>query len=318
MPSVAINPPKTPVTKGSSGVAAATLPNICKMPPPPPPFVPTPLPNIGQSGKQPQGYSTSVKIEGQPVAVRGASFGSSGDIASKATGGGIVSNNAEGPTKFAAPGSLDVTIEGKNVQLLSDQMLNNCGPAGSPPNSATLQGLVQGVLVVFSLGEGDLNCPHPNMERDDGNERRKREKAEMSQISESSKARTKLNQAVKADQRGRPAVANQLLAQAVEAERQAAAIGFEREVAKQTEAKETGVTYYCPDCGMQGELDTVTKNGVVKECKQTGAAASYRQLQKHKSAVGVLFPGAPVHIAVPAGCARDVTPAIDRSAIQEH
>src|SRR5262249_58617510 len=154
MPTVAVNPPKTPVTKGSSGIAAATLPNICKMPGPPAPFVPTPLPNIGQSGKQPDGYSTSVKIEGQPVAIAGASFGSSGDIASKGTGGGIVSNNAEGPTKFIAPGSLNVQIEGKNVQQLSDQMMNNCGPGGSPANAATMAGVLQVPEVVFA---GDLD-----------------------------------------------------------------------------------------------------------------------------------------------------------------
>jgi hypothetical protein len=143
MPSVAVNPPKTPVTKGSHGLATATLPNVCKMPGPPAPFVPTPLPNIGQSGKQPDGYSTSVTMEGDSVAIRGASFGSMGDIASKGTGGGIVSNNAEGATKFLAPGSLNVQIEGKNVQYLGDQMLNNCGPGGSPANAATLAGVLQ-------------------------------------------------------------------------------------------------------------------------------------------------------------------------------
>ena len=31
MASVAIHPPKTPVTKGSMGIAKATIPNICKM-----------------------------------------------------------------------------------------------------------------------------------------------------------------------------------------------------------------------------------------------------------------------------------------------
>src|SRR5262249_47200968 len=116
MASVAVNPPKTPITKGSNGIAAATLPNICKMPPPPPPFLPTPLPNIGKSGLSPQGYSTSVKVEGNAVAIFGSSFGSMGDVASKGTGGGIVSMNCEGPTKFIAPGSLTVQIEGKNVQ----------------------------------------------------------------------------------------------------------------------------------------------------------------------------------------------------------
>lgn len=158
MASVSVNPPKTPITKGSNGIATATLPNVCKMPGPPAPFVPTPLPNIGQSGKQPDGYSTSVKVEGQPVAIAGASFGSSGDIASKGTGGGIVSNNAEGPTKFIAPGSLNVQIEGKNVQQLSDQMMNNCGPSGSPANAATMLGTIQEVSLTVVSGSAET-CP---------------------------------------------------------------------------------------------------------------------------------------------------------------
>jgi Toxin PAAR-like domain len=110
------------------------------MPGPPAPFVPTPLPNIGKSGDSPDGNSQDVTIEGNPVAIQGASFGSQGDMASKGTGGGIVSNNTHGPTKFLGPGSLDVKIEGKNVQLLSDPTLNNGGPSGSPPNAATMAG----------------------------------------------------------------------------------------------------------------------------------------------------------------------------------
>jgi len=133
MATVSVNPPKTPVTKGSSGIAAATVPNVCKMPGPPAPFVPTPLPNIGKSGDSPKGYSKKVKVEGQPVAIKGATFKSMGDIASKGTGGGIVSSNTHGPTKFIGPGSFNVKIEGKNVQYLGDPMLNNCG---SPPNSS--------------------------------------------------------------------------------------------------------------------------------------------------------------------------------------
>lgn len=155
MASVAVNPPKTPVTKGSSGIAAATTPNVCKMPGPPAPFVPTPLPNVGRSGNSPKGYSNSVKFEGNAVAIRGASFGSQGDIASKGTGGGIVSMNTHGPTKFVAPGSLDVKVEGKNVQFLSDQMSNNNGPSGSPPNSATLAGVLQAPNVVVQNASGD-------------------------------------------------------------------------------------------------------------------------------------------------------------------
>src|SRR4051812_45873897 len=117
MSSVGIHPPKTPVTAGSHGVAKATLPNICKMPGPPAPFVPSPLPNSAKSELSPTGYSKTVKIEGNAVAIRGATFESMGDIASKATGGGLISANTHGPAKFITPGSLTVKVEGKNVHL---------------------------------------------------------------------------------------------------------------------------------------------------------------------------------------------------------
>jgi hypothetical protein len=79
-----------------------------------------------------------------------------GDAASKGTGGGIVSSNTHGPTKFVGPGSLNVNVEGKNVQLLADPMLNNCGPSGSPPNAATLAGVIQGTATPgFANDVGD-------------------------------------------------------------------------------------------------------------------------------------------------------------------
>jgi uncharacterized Zn-binding protein involved in type VI secretion len=135
----AINPPRTPVTAGSKGTAAATLPNVCKMPGPPAPFVLTPLPNIAKSSINLQGGTKTVKIEGKSVAIRGATFGSTGDIASKATGGGLVSANTHGPAKFVAPGSMNVKLEGKAVHLLGDAMTNN---NSNPPNAGTVM-LVQ-------------------------------------------------------------------------------------------------------------------------------------------------------------------------------
>lgn len=144
MSTVGIHPPKTPVTKGSMGIAKATLPNVCKMPGPPAPFVPAPLPNIAKSGSSPKDYSTSVKIDGNTVAIRGAMFESMGDVASKGTGGGLISANTHGPAKFITPGSMTVKIEGKSVHLLGEPMLNNCGPSGSPPNTgATMGGVLQ-------------------------------------------------------------------------------------------------------------------------------------------------------------------------------
>jgi len=155
--SVSVNSPKTPVTAGSSGIAAATVPNVCKMPGPPAPFVPTPLPNIGKSDDSPDGYSKDVTIESNAVAIQGATFNSTGDSASKGTGGGLISNNTHGATKFIGPGSMDVKIEGKNVQLLGDPMLNNCGPGGNPPNAATLMGVIQqtGMITVVKSDK----CP---------------------------------------------------------------------------------------------------------------------------------------------------------------
>jgi hypothetical protein len=140
--SIGIHPPKTPVTTGSLGMAKATLPNICKMPGMP--FTPTPLPNIAKSELSPKGFSKTVKMDGHTVAIRGATFESIGDIASKGTGGGLISANTHGPAKFITPGSLTVRIEGKSVHLLGEPMLNNCGPSGSPPNTgATVKGLHQ-------------------------------------------------------------------------------------------------------------------------------------------------------------------------------
>jgi hypothetical protein len=139
------------------GTAKATLPNVCKMPGPPAPFVPSPLPNIAKSGNSPKDYSTSVTIEGNAVAIRGASFESMGDMASKGTGGGLISANTHGPAKFITPGSPTVKIEGKSVHLLGEPMLNNCGPSGSPPNTgATMVGLDQiSKKVKGVLGDAD-------------------------------------------------------------------------------------------------------------------------------------------------------------------
>lgn len=158
MAKVTVNFPRTPITQGSAGVAAATLPNVCKMPGPPAPFVPTPLPNIGNSGDSPEGYSKTVTINGHPVAIAGASFGSKGDLASKGTGGGLVSSNTHGPTKFIGPGSMNVKIEGRNVQLLGDPMLNNCGPSGSPANAATMTGIIQASGVMTVIYGDDIPC----------------------------------------------------------------------------------------------------------------------------------------------------------------
>jgi uncharacterized Zn-binding protein involved in type VI secretion len=154
MVSVGVNPPKTPVTEGSSDLAPATLPNVCKMPGPPAPFVPTPLPNIGQSSDRLTDATTTVTIEGKKVAIKGAYYMSqpSPDVASQGTGGGIVSSKTQGKTEFVAPGSMNVKAEGKNIQLLGDAMTNN---GGSPSNAATTPGNQQPPTTKIMLDCGE-------------------------------------------------------------------------------------------------------------------------------------------------------------------
>ncbi|AZN98828.1 MULTISPECIES: PAAR-like domain-containing protein [unclassified Mesorhizobium] len=127
MVSVGVNPPKTPVTEGSIDMAPADVPNVCKMPGPPAPFVPVPLPNFGRSADRLSDATSTVKIEGKKIAIKGSYYMSapSPDVASQGTGGGVVSSATQGKTEFVAPGSMDVKAEGKNIQLLGDQMTNN-------------------------------------------------------------------------------------------------------------------------------------------------------------------------------------------------
>jgi hypothetical protein len=149
--SVAVNPPKTPVTEGSGDVAPSSLPGVYKMPGPPAPFVPTPLPNIGRSSDN-LDCTKTVKIGGKKVANKGTTFKSTGspDAASKGTGGGIVSSTEEGKTEFAAPGSMNTKMEGKNVQQLGDAMTNNDKDGG-----ATLPGNIQAAAKLLGVSEHD-------------------------------------------------------------------------------------------------------------------------------------------------------------------
>lgn len=294
---VGVNPPKTPITKGSNGIATATLPNMCKMPGPPAPFVPAPLPNIGKSGEKPKGYSKKVKVEKKTVAIKGASFCSMGDMASKGTGGGMVSANTHGPCKFISPGSMDVKFEGKNVHLLADLMTNNGGGSGTPANSATMMGTVV-TAIVFKRGDGDLNCPHPNMKRSDKAENdAKREELGDKIKNQKEDSENLLDKAIAAETTGNMDLMTDSLDLAIERERSSNADAFEKKVNEETNAKQISVDFECSDCGMNGEIDTITEKNVIKECK-TGKP-SLKQLKKIESASAVLFPGLPVHLAIP-------------------
>lgn len=295
--SVGIHPPKTPVTKGSHGIAKNTLPNVCKMPGPPAPFVPSPLPNIGKSELSPKGYSNTVEIEGQLVAIRGASFESMGDMASKGTGGGLISANTHGLTKFITPGSMTVKIEGKNVHLLGEPMLNNCGPGGSPPNTgAAMTGVDQSKAKKPPCPAHDLEwealTPEGEQERQDraADEVKKRNQR-IRQNEYGLKRAKEFGEYDKAREARRLLNINK---------GQQADDEFAARVAQEAKAVWTSIKYRCKNCDFSGDIDVFTQKGIIKECKNNGKAER-KQIEKYQIAGPVIFGAAfkGIHMAVP-------------------
>ncbi|QSQ15002.1 hypothetical protein [Myxococcus landrumensis] len=185
--------------------------------------------------------------------------------------------------------------------------------------------LVNGVLVVFKKGGGDPNCPHPNVKRSDPcKDVRFRAKHQQETEKYKSRSQKRLRKAINAEESGKYALSAQLLQKAIDDERKYLGFAFERKVADETHAKEFSVRYECPDCGLNSEIDVVTKDGVVKECKCSAVAASESQIQSHAAAAAILFPGSPVHLAVPKGEGKAAisrfknSNLISKSTVQEH
>jgi len=141
--------------KGSDGKGVA-FPDVCLSPPPPPTGpVPVPYPNKASASDLADG-STTVKVEGQPTALKDQSYTStsSGDEGGT-QGGGVVTHKTKGKAYFKF-WSFDVIIEGKNADGHSDPMAQNTG-------SNTLNGLCLRSSVVrqaYSAALGS-NCTEP-------------------------------------------------------------------------------------------------------------------------------------------------------------
>lgn len=111
---------RTVVHKSSNGVSIA-FPDVCKTPTPAGP-IPIPYPNVAMSKDTAKG-SKSVKIDGNPIMLKGSNFSTStGDEPGSA--GGVASSCTKGIAEFINY-SFDVKIDGKNVPRLADMMLNN-------------------------------------------------------------------------------------------------------------------------------------------------------------------------------------------------
>ncbi len=132
--------------KGSNGVGFA-FPDVCKVPAPPAPPIPTPFPNIAQTTNLTKG-TKKVKVDGNSVFVKGSQFSrSSGDEAG--TLKGIISNQNMGKAEFMNQ-SMDVKFEGKAVHRLLDPVQQN---TMSPTGNALSPAEIQGPVVVIDLSK---------------------------------------------------------------------------------------------------------------------------------------------------------------------
>jgi hypothetical protein len=118
----------------------AAFPDVCKSPPPPP-TGPMPVPYAASSfARDLHAGSKSVKIGGQPIALKNQSYFKSSPLgneaATKGFGAGIASQQMGGKTYFAM-WSMNVRAEGMNVCRHMDIATSNHGSnANTPPAGA--------------------------------------------------------------------------------------------------------------------------------------------------------------------------------------
>jgi len=121
---------RTVVHKTSNGIVSG-FPDICKTPTPAGP-VPIPYPNVAMSSNTAKG-SKKVKMDGNPIMLKGSNFSTSTGDEPGSAGGGVASNTIKGKAEFINY-SFDVKVEGKNVARLGDlMMLNKRSTFNTPP-----------------------------------------------------------------------------------------------------------------------------------------------------------------------------------------
>ena len=132
------------VHKGSNGVSAATIPDVCKTPTPGGP-VPMPYPNISQSATLAKGTTTVKADGGMMIAIKGSEFSlSNGDEPGVA--GGVKSSTFIKESTWILY-SFDVKMDGENACRLTDKKFQN------HENTADLAGVLQ-APVAAQLGLG--------------------------------------------------------------------------------------------------------------------------------------------------------------------
>lgn len=122
------------VHKGSSGISAATIPDVCKTPSPGGP-VPLPYPNVSQSATLAKGTTTVKADRGMMIAIKGSEFSlSNGD--NPGVAGGVKSSTFMKESTWILY-SFDVKMDGKNACRLTDKKFQN------HENTVDLAGTIQ-------------------------------------------------------------------------------------------------------------------------------------------------------------------------------
>jgi len=134
-----------PISTMMGGTVNNTVPDVCKVPQPTGPPVPTPFPNIAQVMQtMPPTASKIVKVLNQSVVLKQSQISmSSGDEAGIL--GGVKSNMIKGPVKFITA-SLLIKIEGQNVIYQTCTTEQN----GTNSNTAGLQSAPSQTMVIVS------------------------------------------------------------------------------------------------------------------------------------------------------------------------
>jgi len=120
------------VHKGDGQVNTCAVPDVCKTPSPGGP-VPVPYVNVARDSDLAKG-STSVALEGNPVALKDSNLSTSSGDEPGTAGGGLVSSKTKGKMTWANA-SIDVKIEGKGVVRFLEPTQHN----GNTFNSAFAQ-----------------------------------------------------------------------------------------------------------------------------------------------------------------------------------
>jgi hypothetical protein len=117
-----------PASTKQSGTCLG-VPDVCKVPAPPAPPIPTPFPNTAHCAQaMPGTFPMKVMFSGANALVQTSKISmSSGDEAGAL--GGMISNMIKGPCEFKM-GSMKVKLEGKGAAHITSMVAHN----GSSPN----------------------------------------------------------------------------------------------------------------------------------------------------------------------------------------